>query len=373
MTGPLSSKQVEKLLGGYAAGILTDAEQKALFDAALRDQALFEALADEEVLREVFADHAARAQLLAALQPSHPSWGKQLADWFRRPFPIAAASTVAVAMLAVGIFRQAQDKQVPTDEPQSLAAPSASQAPVPKQELAPAPIPEKAPKLSARSVKAKQQIQPKGIEEPVQSADAAAGTRENRLAAVAEPPPPPQPQPRSDPPAVALQSAPVSPMPLPPPPAPVTAPPKATVVPLRYTIQRRQQDGSWVEFGGELSAGDAVRISVEAMQAGFLRVTGPGEQLLYASNVAPGQQIVVPASGELPSQSGARSLEIALYRSPPEPEVNFAFRARKEAAAEMTRRAAEAPATAKGPATVKGKDTRSAAPLHAIAIRLVYR
>ncbi|MBX5496974.1 MAG: hypothetical protein IRZ15_16685, partial [Bryobacteraceae bacterium] len=54
----------EKLLGGYAAGNLTEEERALLFSAALENQQLFDALAEEEALREVLADPAVRRQLL---------------------------------------------------------------------------------------------------------------------------------------------------------------------------------------------------------------------------------------------------------------------------------------------------------------------
>jgi len=39
--------EIRKLIGGYATGTLTAAEQKLLFDAALDDQELFDELARE--------------------------------------------------------------------------------------------------------------------------------------------------------------------------------------------------------------------------------------------------------------------------------------------------------------------------------------
>ena len=60
---------VRKLLGGYATGTLTDAEQKALFEAALADQELFNALGDEQALRDYLEDREFRGELLEALEP----------------------------------------------------------------------------------------------------------------------------------------------------------------------------------------------------------------------------------------------------------------------------------------------------------------
>src|SRR5689334_2135226 len=64
----MNPAEARKLLGGYASGILTPEEQKALFEAALEDQELFEALAEEQALREVLAAPGAKEQLLHALE-----------------------------------------------------------------------------------------------------------------------------------------------------------------------------------------------------------------------------------------------------------------------------------------------------------------
>ena len=49
----MSPEDIKKLLGGYATGTLTAAEQQALFAAALEDQELFDALASEQPLRDL--------------------------------------------------------------------------------------------------------------------------------------------------------------------------------------------------------------------------------------------------------------------------------------------------------------------------------
>ena len=67
----MNRDDMRKLLGGYATGTLTDAERKALFEAAMEDQTLFDAIADEGVLKEVLDDPQARAYLLEAL-PGRP-------------------------------------------------------------------------------------------------------------------------------------------------------------------------------------------------------------------------------------------------------------------------------------------------------------
>ena len=68
----MNRNDIRKLVGGYATGTLTDAERKALFEAAMEDQTLFDAIADEGVLKEVLDDPRARAYLLEAL-PAKPT------------------------------------------------------------------------------------------------------------------------------------------------------------------------------------------------------------------------------------------------------------------------------------------------------------
>src|SRR5260221_103073 len=52
----MKPEEIRQLLGGYASGTLSEAEQKLLFDAAMEDQVLFDALADEEALKVLLAD-----------------------------------------------------------------------------------------------------------------------------------------------------------------------------------------------------------------------------------------------------------------------------------------------------------------------------
>jgi hypothetical protein len=101
----MKDEDVHNLLGGFAAGILTDRERELLFTAALKDQKLFDALADEEALRELLNDPVSRSRLLQAVETAKPgAWG-WLSGWMRRPayWAIAgggvAALTLVVALL----------------------------------------------------------------------------------------------------------------------------------------------------------------------------------------------------------------------------------------------------------------------------------
>jgi hypothetical protein len=95
----MSPQDAHKLLGGYATGTLTPAEQQALFEAALQDQELFDALAREQALRDLLGDPAARAQLLAAVDDVPAPWHRR---WWRPVPAVALAAALAlVAILAV--------------------------------------------------------------------------------------------------------------------------------------------------------------------------------------------------------------------------------------------------------------------------------
>jgi len=96
--------EAEKLLGGYAAGILTETEKTTLFTAALAHQELFDALADEEALRELLADPATRSHLLALLD--EPQARRPLPLW-RRPTTLGlAASFLLMATTSLVLWQR---------------------------------------------------------------------------------------------------------------------------------------------------------------------------------------------------------------------------------------------------------------------------
>ena len=139
----MNRAQAGKLLGGFAAGILTEAEKTALFTAALEHQALFDALADEEALRQLLADPAARAELLAVFpRPAVRLW--------RRPaFVGLAAGLFLLVTTSMVLLRRGEPPQLRTSPP-AQAIPEAAKAetfatsatePVPP----PAPKPKPAP------------------------------------------------------------------------------------------------------------------------------------------------------------------------------------------------------------------------------------
>ncbi len=135
----MSREEIQKLLGGYATGTLTTAEQRALFEAALEDQELFDQLAHEQALHDLLREPSARAQVVEALERPRRGW----VGWTRAWWPAAAAISVACAALlvvfAVGRRRQ-EPVQVATYRPAEQARP-AETAPPAASPVMPAPPP----------------------------------------------------------------------------------------------------------------------------------------------------------------------------------------------------------------------------------------
>src|ERR1035437_8689118 len=104
----MSPEDIQKLLGGYATGTLTPAEQQALFEAALQDQDLFDALAREQPLRDLLNDPAARAHLLAAIDDAPAPWYRR---WLK-PVPAAAVAVVLTVAAIIVVVRQQSHRVV---------------------------------------------------------------------------------------------------------------------------------------------------------------------------------------------------------------------------------------------------------------------
>jgi hypothetical protein len=176
-------EHIEKLIGGYAAGILTSEEQRALFEAALQDQALFDELMREESLRALLARPAARRELCSALEPAPVR--PRLWQWW--PAPAAAlAATMVVAMV---IYREPAP---PPIQMAKLRLETAPEAPVaapprevvrPKARVAPSPANPEPPGPQPQATQSeKTQAAP-----PALRAEAVAGDRP--IAAFSVPPP----------------------------------------------------------------------------------------------------------------------------------------------------------------------------------------
>jgi hypothetical protein len=102
--------EVKHLLGGYATGTLTQEENSALMQAALKDQEIFDAMADDETLRRYLAEPSFRQDLLKATAPRthRKRWIAGLSGlsaaaacliaallWMSRPGPVATPVQMA--------------------------------------------------------------------------------------------------------------------------------------------------------------------------------------------------------------------------------------------------------------------------------------
>jgi hypothetical protein len=141
---------IRKLLGGYATGTLTAAEQEALLSAALEDQELFDALMKEEAVREVLQDPASKAALLASLDQAsaRPAW------WRWRPL-IGAVAMAGIALGTVAVWRATREKAVPVtvaDASRQPAPPPVMTTPLARDVKIEPPAPSKpVPKAKAQS------------------------------------------------------------------------------------------------------------------------------------------------------------------------------------------------------------------------------
>ncbi len=116
----------EKLLGGHAAGILTETEKTTLYSAALAHQELFDALANEEALRELLADPTTRRQLLALLE--EPPARRAIPFW-RRPATLGLAASLLLMVTTSLVLWQRERPALPS--PEASIAKKESDAPPP--------------------------------------------------------------------------------------------------------------------------------------------------------------------------------------------------------------------------------------------------
>ncbi len=175
----MKREDIEKLLGGYAAGTLAPAEREALFAAALEDQQLFEMLAREEPLRELLQDPAARGQLLATLAEAPEPW------YYRPVHPALIFAATAGIVLGVVVIKF---WPVPQAAPLSVVA----TAPQPQPEKSPLPS-DLRPFIAPPNISQRPGARPALPTEPPPSLLAQASPPPTPLAAPAAAPPPPPP------------------------------------------------------------------------------------------------------------------------------------------------------------------------------------
>ncbi len=322
----MTHADVEKLLGGYAAGTLTPEERRALFEAAVADQALFDALADEEALREVLADPACRARVLSALdEPPRTAVGA-FGVWLRRHSVWALAATAAAAaVLTVAVVQTRLVRQTAPAERQiamaNKPAPPPVAAPAPAQQ--PAQRARHAPRAFAppAAMPASPQIPAVAGDEVAASIPAASpALTPSRIA----PPPPAAAKPAASQESVTV--TPRSEMIVPVETAPATPAlagrdaselknnersranmvalaPRAAfdaqtqgapAFGLHYTLLRRGAGGQDTEVPPDtlLSRGESARLRVEADRNGYLYALS-GKRLLFAGPVVAGQPVLI--------------------------------------------------------------------------------
>jgi len=129
----MKPRDAEKLLGGHAAGILTEEEKRRLYAAALDHQQLFDALVDEEGLRELLADPESRKQLLALLSETK---GKAPIKLWRRPAALGLAASLLLMVTTSLVLWQRERPIPPSFMPREKTAES---KPAPTAPVTPEP------------------------------------------------------------------------------------------------------------------------------------------------------------------------------------------------------------------------------------------
>ncbi|HVX66132.1 MAG TPA: hypothetical protein VHA11_06010 [Bryobacteraceae bacterium] len=331
----MNRQEVEKLLGGYATDTLTDAERRALFEAALNDQELFDQLAREQALRDLLQDPDAKQQLLNAL--AEPGAGEPVRTarrlWGPRAWALAGSLAAALIVVAVYLGRptppppaaveiakavppQLRDTESPA--PAGSAAGAASSA-KPAPEVQPrAPRPQKPGRAAeARAQDAREQEQRKQAFIP-----SAGLTLQEPMASGAAPQsPPPQDSAAPRTPSVGVSTGAV---------AGYMNPSRVELSRVaQIRIPRLQYRVLPAESGGEPKAsfrtGEAIRLSLTATEDGYLYLLerdGAGVwQPRYSGKVQAGKPVLIPAGGALVYTEPGRKVWMALLSRNPDPEL----------------------------------------------------
>ena len=343
----------EKLLGGYATDTLTEAERKALFEAALSNQDLFNALADEQALKELLGDARCRRQLLSLLEPKQEAVWRRLAAWLGRPSSWAVAGSLATVLLITGLLVEMNRATRPVSVALRKVEAPAETAQKPAQAA-----PEKAAPLKDKQVAKERVAAPAHVAGP---APEPALARDVLAAEKAEAPPPPAaPLPshtasqelaatsfRAQPQAARLEMSRISPAEqearkdartlyyasagrrgaaaadrAAPPVAALRAKaaPRAAPLGLRYSILKRDAGGEFsaIEPDTVLQPGDAIRLSVEANRRGYISVLRPGAAGVPQMRIEPSTRYLLPSEGAitLGQQPGQEKLLLVFSREP---------------------------------------------------------
>ena len=284
----MKDRELERLLGGYATNTLSEAERKALFNAALDDPELFAALQEEEPLRDLLADAESRTQIERALR--QPPAAEAKPRWYALPWAWGLAGTVAAACALVFVF---------VNQPE----PGPSRAPAVVADARPAHFPETPiPALERREAPKLLPGAPlkKRVDVPAQ--DTVAAPPSPAPAAVAAP------QPR----AAMMAEGTL---------AQYSMLAKSAQVSQSFTVLRA---GVELPQGDPVEEGDTIQIRVQPVRAGLLSLlrrsdTGTFEPLGPSMAVQPNQAYVLP---DTPIQvKGEQSYRLMLAINPPLPSA----------------------------------------------------
>jgi hypothetical protein len=393
----LHPKEVEKLIGGYATGTLTDSERNALFAEALNNQALFDALADEEALRELLEDPVARRQLLATLEQKPATLLERFTSWISQPLTMGLAAGVAAAGLAVVIvprIMEKQPEQVAMTRPASTPSDPGASQPIPEQDKSSAPATPKAKASTSVKAQGEPDVQalrqgpspappaPRAAATPASPntlSDASASSRERKaeqegdlrrradtaqaVPAPAPPPPPPasaapkvsEPQQQAPAPAreqqeqVQVQA--------------LTAKSSVAMPPFEYTLERQGRDGNFagMDATARVDENEQIRVAIQTNRQGTLlvdlRMPGGTARSLFRASVRPGMRFHVPAQGGLPAGRGEHRLVMSYLPVDPGQTQPMGFR---QGGAAVENRARKEGASRD--ATVGGAAAEAAAP-----------
>jgi hypothetical protein len=355
----MAPEDVRKLIGGWAAGTLTESERKALLEAALEDQELFNTLVAEQPMKELLDDPSARAELLAAVsRPESRSQGRFA--WLFRPWPLAAAGAVAAGViLTVAISLREHEKPMVAEYAQKAAVPPQVQPEVPmespKEPSSKAKLPRrkeaaaaKAPEAPASPSKPHEAVAKDEIVEmkqPLQVAQPSGvvggvpggvigGIISPQKAAAPPPPPPPPPPPKA---SLSENRAAVRQYSVEMPAtgsfrtslrkseerADIAA---ALAQPFTFKILKRAEGNEFREApeGTRFVAGDSVVLSVDALQNGYLQLFEGATQLSGLLTVQAGGHYTLPSEGriELGDAAKDRVLTLRFIQNPSAPVIN---------------------------------------------------
>jgi len=319
----MSARDLERLLGGYAAGTLTESEHGELMRAALDDQQLFDALADEEALRDALADPVFRARLRARLAPEpqrNLRWmwwlapvmaaGLALIFVLNRPEPQRPFQSASVKAPENSVPAPTPQTTVPAPAPQTAASappPRDSEArplrsappPTPAQQpLPPPPPPPAAPKPAPALAGAVPESVSVAASEPILSAEKKTSKDEARAPAQ-------------------LRKA-------------VTETDALTAAALDLQVERSINGRFESTELGALRRGDRVRFRVRVPESGTLVMTA-GPTLARSTLAEVGRTYYLPDANGLPPGEAPLEVAIALHPMLEGERGSTLFRARQAA------------------------------------------